>query len=259
MHRMGRLIHRFDPAYFIGGSLGFDEQFISAHEFMFYFYSDKTGVLESDKNGVRLRTKRLFPGLRPAQEKSHRRILVIDTDALPATPTGTKGGEASLYETLEKKNKKEVVVPLGAIRNISPYALPLEVEAGGGVVTRIKDDRLQVLLIFRKGVWDLPKGKQDKGETVNECALREVREELGIKNLRMIKSLDVTVHVYSEDRRFKVKTTHWYQMATEETTFKPEKREGISKVKWVPWKDAEKMVGYKNLKKLLRRLKPNLY
>ena len=245
--------------YFIDGSRRFDAQFLSADEFMFYFYSDKTGILERDKNGVRLSTKRLFPGLRSAQKKSHRRILVVDTEALPKTPTGTKGSETSLYEALEKKNRKEVFVPLKAIRNLSPYALPVELEAGGGVVTRIKDDRLQVLLIFRKGVWDLPKGKQDKGETVEECALREVREELGIMNLRIIKSLDVTVHVYSEDRRFKVKTTHWYQMATKETKFKPEKREGISKVKWVPWRDAEKMVGYKNLKNLLRRLKPNLY
>ena len=41
--------------------------------------------------------------------------------------------------------------------------------------------------------------------------------------------------------------------------FKPEKREGITDVKWVPWREAEKMVGYKNLKRLLHRLKPNLY
>lgn len=256
---MGRLIQRIERAHFIDGSRRFNAQFLSVDEFMFYFYSDKTGVLESDENGVRLRTKRLFPGLRSAQEKSHRRILVIDENALPRTPTGTKVSEKSLYEALEKKNKKVVVVPLEAVRNLSPYALPLELEAGGGVVTRIKNDRLQVLLIFRKGVWDLPKGKQDKGETVEACALREVKEELGIINLRIIKSLDVTVHVYSENRRFKVKTTHWYQMATKETKFKPEKREGISKVKWVPWRDAEKIVGYKNLKKLLRRLKPNLY
>ena len=226
---------------------------------MFYFYSDKKGVLESNKNGVLLKTKRLFPGLRSAREKSNQRILVVDTEALPKTPTGTKVSETSLYEALEKKNKKEIVVPRQAIRNLSPYALPLEVEAGGGVVTRINNDRLEVLLIFRKGVWDLPKGKQDKGESVTECALREVKEEIGIKTLRIIKSLDVTIHVYSEERRFKVKTTHWYQMVTDETKFKPEKREGISKVKWVPWKEAEKMVGYKNLKKLLRRLKPNLY
>jgi 8-oxo-dGTP pyrophosphatase MutT (NUDIX family) len=223
---------------------------------MFYFYADKTGVLKTSPDGVQLKARRLFPDLRSAEAKDYLRILVVETEALPETPTGTKIGEVSLYKSLENKNEREVTVPESAIRNLEPYQSPLEVEAGGGVVTKMKKGKLRVLLIHRKGVWDLPKGKLEKGETVAECARREVREELGISNLKIVKPLDVTVHVYSEDRRLKVKTTHWYQMTTKASEFTPEKREGITEVKWFSYKKAKKAVAYKNLRKLLGRVEP---
>jgi len=223
---------------------------------MFYFYADKKGVLKQDRSGVLLNTRRLFPDLRSARAKKHKRILVVDTDALPDTPAGTKIAETSLYEALDKKKKERISVPIEAIRNITPYQSPLEIAAGGGVVTRVKGKGVQVLLIYRKGVWELPKGKLDKGETIEECAARETREEIGISKLKVLGPLDVTVHAYSENRRLKVKTTHWFQMSTPESNFKPEKREGITEVKWFSWKSARKAVAYKNLRNLLDRIKP---
>src|ERR1700730_7271010 len=50
--------------------------------------------------------------------------------------------------------------------------------AAGGLVM---DQHKQVLLIHRKGKWDLPKGKLDKKESLEACALREVKEETGLK------------------------------------------------------------------------------
>ncbi|GMQ82996.1 MAG: hypothetical protein BMS9Abin05_2467 [Rhodothermia bacterium] len=223
---------------------------------MFYFYADKNKDSYKGMKGVPLRTKRLFADLPSALAKSPARVLVVDTDALPSTPTGTKLGEVSLYEAREKKNKKEVFVPRDAIRNLSPYQKPMEIAAGGGIITRVKKDELHILLIHRKGVWDLPKGKQDPGESISQCAKREVKEELGISRVKIVKALDVSVHVYSENRRFKVKTTHWFQMKTKDTTFTPEKREGIKEVKWFSFNKAERIVGYKNLRKLLLRTRP---
>lgn len=220
---------------------------------MFYFYADLNFRLPEKKKGIALKTKQLFPDLSSAVALRPRRILVVDTDALPATPTGTKTSETSLYETLAKKKKTSVTVPLDSIRNLFPYRRPMEIAAGGGIITRMKKGKLQVLLIYRRGVWDLPKGKQDPGESIRKCARREVKEELGISNAKIVKPLDVTVHVYSEHRRLKVKTTHWYQMTTTDTKFTPEKREGIKKVEWHDWKKAEKAVGYKTLRKLLQR------
>ena len=52
--------------------------------------------------------------------------------------------------------------------------------------------------MFRRGKWDLPKGKLDPGETLEACALREVREETGVGQLELIKFLLVTEHEYEE-------------------------------------------------------------
>ena len=51
------------------------------------------------------------------------------------------------------------------------------IKAGGGLV---KNKAGQILLIFRRGKWDLPKGKLDDNETLLQCAIREVREETGL-------------------------------------------------------------------------------
>src|SRR5438046_1555734 len=47
------------------------------------------------------------------------------------------------------------------------------VQTGGGLVINEKDE---VLMIFRRGKWDLPKGKIDQGESIEQCAVREVKE-----------------------------------------------------------------------------------
>src|SRR3982751_3416807 len=52
------------------------------------------------------------------------------------------------------------------------------VKAGGGLVV---NEENKILMIFRRGKWDLPKGKLDKGETLEQCAVREVEEETGLK------------------------------------------------------------------------------
>ena len=60
------------------------------------------------------------------------------------------------------------------------------IQAAGGLVNNEKDE---ILMIFRRGKWDLPKGKLDKGETLEECAVREVEEETGLKKLQLTSTL----------------------------------------------------------------------
>src|ERR1035438_8481442 len=57
------------------------------------------------------------------------------------------------------------------------------VKAGGGVVENGSKDKMEILMIYRRGKWDLPKGKLDAGEAIEECAIREVKEETGIKTV----------------------------------------------------------------------------
>ncbi|HYE55689.1 MAG TPA: NUDIX hydrolase [Chitinophagaceae bacterium] len=105
------------------------------------------------------------------------------------------------------------------------------IQAAGGLVL---DPSKAILFIYRKGKWDLPKGKLDEGETLDQCALREVKEETGLQHVRVIEPLLVTWHVYDEDGHHMLKETHWYLMhATGGQELAPQHEEQISQIKWI--------------------------
>jgi hypothetical protein len=83
------------------------------------------------------------------------------------------------------------------------------IEAGGGLVFNKKGD---FLVIFRNGVWDLPKGKLEKGEDFQTAALREVTEETGLKELQLVDPLMSTYHTYSLKGKRVLKKTRWFEM-----------------------------------------------
>jgi 8-oxo-dGTP pyrophosphatase MutT (NUDIX family) len=105
------------------------------------------------------------------------------------------------------------------------------VKAAGGVVFNEKNE---VLLIFRRGKWDLPKGKLDKGESPEECVIRETEEETGVKNLVIERELGTTYHTYHEGARFKLKETTWFKLKSQGIQMlKPQANEDIHEVKWI--------------------------
>ncbi|WP_036158568.1 NUDIX hydrolase [Maribacter forsetii] len=107
--------------------------------------------------------------------------------------------------------------------------IPLVI-AGGGVV-RNKEGK--VLFIYRNDKWDLPKGKLDKGESIEECAIREVEEETGVRGLVIDNYIRTTYHVFKRNGINKLKQVYWYDMSTDfDGKLKPEKKEGIFKVRW---------------------------
>ena len=111
------------------------------------------------------------------------------------------------------------------------------VEAAGGLVTNEKNE---VLLIFRRGKWDLPKGKLDRGETLEECAVREVEEETGLRKVKLLKPLLVTYHTYHEGSRFMLKISHWYRMSVQgEQNPVPQQEEDIHEIRWVAAADLD--------------------
>ena len=91
--------------------------------------------------------------------------------------------------------------------------MPTQIIAAGGLVTNPQG---QILWIFRRGFWDLPKGKLDEGETIQTCAVREVEEETGIKNIRLHELLKFTNHTYFDTHLNQevVKRTYWFHMTT---------------------------------------------
>lgn len=113
------------------------------------------------------------------------------------------------------------------------------VQAAGGLVV---NERKEILMIFRRGKWDLPKGKLDKGETLADCAVREVEEETGLQKIKLISPLIITYHTYHEGTKFILKESHWYNMKVSgEQKLIPQTEEDIHEIKWVTTKEAEKL------------------
>lgn len=105
------------------------------------------------------------------------------------------------------------------------------VEAAGGLVRNIT--RNEYLFIFRRGHWDLPKGKLDPGEDAPTAALREVEEETGVAELQLLKNLPTTYHTYRNRKERRVlKPTFWFAMETQQLDLVPQTEEGIEQATW---------------------------
>jgi 8-oxo-dGTP pyrophosphatase MutT (NUDIX family) len=105
------------------------------------------------------------------------------------------------------------------------------IQASGGLVY---SNEKKILLIFRRGKWDLPKGKLDDGEDLIECALREVREETGLSQLIYNEFLCTSYHTYYENNKHILKESHWHLLrGNEKEALVPQTDEDIEKCKWV--------------------------
>ncbi len=135
----------------------------------------------------------------------------------------------------------------------------LSVPAAGGVV-KSNDG---YLFILRKGKWDLPKGKIDEGETPEEAAVREVKEETGLQQVKIIQPLPSTWHIYFSPfgppgSRPVLKETKWFLMeALEGQMLLPEKGEGITETGWLNTSEILTILSntYASLKELITGLR----
>ncbi|NQU87855.1 MAG: NUDIX domain-containing protein [Mariniphaga sp.] len=131
----------------------------------------------------------------------------------------------------------------------------LIIRAAGGVVKQ-KD---QILFIFRKGKWDLPKGKIDKGESADQAVQREVGEECGISNLKITKQLPSTWHIYQSPYKknkgeWILKETIWFEMEYKGSEkLIPQIEEDITKAEWISQNKLKKVLKniYRNLEQII--------
>ena len=125
------------------------------------------------------------------------------------------------------------------------------IKAGGGVVN---NNKKEILFIYRMKKWDLPKGKLDKGETIKQCAKREVEEETKVK-VSCGKKILSTWHTYTKNKKFILKKTTWYMMESiDDSKMKPQKKEKIEKVEWMKKSSVDDILlnSYKTLNYLMK-------
>ena len=112
--------------------------------------------------------------------------------------------------------------------------------AAGGLVQNTKGE---FLFIFRRGKWDLPKGKTDKGEKIEDAAISEVKEECGIGELEIICPLITTHHTYELNGEKIPKKTHWFLMKTKwKGKLIPQKTEDITEAIWADEKKVKNLL-----------------
>lgn len=110
------------------------------------------------------------------------------------------------------------------------------IQASGGLV----NSGNKILLIFRRGKWDLPKGKLDDGENIIDCALREVKEETGVEHLIYQQFLCTSYHTYYENEKHILKESHWHLLRGDDRDkLVPQTDEDIQKCEWVSTDNLE--------------------
>lgn len=121
----------------------------------------------------------------------------------------------------------------------------VEIQAAGGLV-RHNDGKF--LFIKRLGVWDLPKGKIEKMETPENAALREVEEECGLRDLKIVRPLGSTYHIYRSPfiqppKNMVLKESRWFLMnySGNETPV-PQQEEDIEDVQWISLSEIHRVM-----------------
>ncbi|MHC5309364.1 NUDIX hydrolase [Myroides sp. LJL116] len=163
----------------------------------------------------------------------------VDIDKIIIKYFQNKIDKAFLYHPDEKEILKQIKAKI-----------PVQ-KAGGGVVFNPKGE---VLFIKRGGKWDLPKGGTEKNETMEQTAMREVEEETGVGNLKIVEKLPKTYHIFKRNGKYRLKITSWYKMTSDfQGELIAQSEEGIEQVKWKSVKQIHKAMDntYENIRLII--------
>ena len=157
----------------------------------------------------------------------------IGRDTLIA-PYHKKKSLLQYIDTLEKNSRiKEIIVHAPNVEKLWRDFLSLYelIEAAGGLVD---SGNGEVFFIYRRGHWDIPKGKLDPGETLEQAAIREVFEETKLSPLDLKGFLGVSYHCYRNKKGTRMlKKSSWFVMETPTREYELEKSEGITDGEWL--------------------------
>lgn len=132
------------------------------------------------------------------------------------------------------------------------------IKAAGGAVF---NDKGKLLVIRRLGLWDLPKGKVDPGETVAQTAVREVIEETGLEHVELGEHLLNTYHTYELDGKPVLKESIWYRMSAIDAPLVPQTEESITEARWESLDDLHDIYAdtYASIRLVFRTLFPHKF
>jgi 8-oxo-dGTP pyrophosphatase MutT (NUDIX family) len=129
-----------------------------------------------------------------------------------------------------------------------------EETSAGGVVFRIANGAPLFLLIrdsYKN--WGFPKGHLETGEQPEAAALREVSEETGLSDLSLRGLIDTIDWHFRFRGRLIHKICHFFLMETAESSTSPQRAEGITACRWLPFTEAEELISYANARDVLRK------
>lgn len=170
--------------------------------------------------------------------------------------TGGKSQLLDVIKSLESSgDKKSIILHSKEYKELKRKfkSLYQVVDAAGGLVINQKGEGL---FIYKRGKWDLPKGKIEPNESLEQAAVREVEEETGVSQLSLGQTLCKTKHTYkTRSGKRAIKRSFWYLMHAPKQAVVPQAEEDIEKVKWIePRKfDKEQQNLYQNLVKVLAK------
>jgi 8-oxo-dGTP pyrophosphatase MutT (NUDIX family) len=136
-----------------------------------------------------------------------------------------------------------------------------QIQAAGGLVQNADGS---FLFIRRLNVWDLPKGKTEKKESSQNAAIREVEEECGLTDLKIIRQLDSTFHIYRSPylpvkKNLVLKETKWFLMhySGDEIPV-PQLEEDIVEARWFALYELDDVMAntYLSLREFLEKTLP---
>jgi 8-oxo-dGTP pyrophosphatase MutT (NUDIX family) len=128
-----------------------------------------------------------------------------------------------------------------------------EVSAGGVVYRMEGGSPLFLLIRDSYANWGFPKGHLEPGEKPEDAALREVREETGLRELAMRGTIDTIDWYFRFRGRLIHKVCHFFLMETSQTDTAPQRAEGITACRWTDYESASTAVSYANARQVLRR------
>lgn len=191
---------------------------------------------------------KIFVGDKPiilttkVEQETNFKNYLLDTVNIGKVIKELKNSSLSEVRLIHKKEDKLLSKFLKKLPNVI---------AGGG---KVYNQKGEILFIYRNDKWDLPKGKAEKKETIEETSIREVEEETGVEGLKITKPLNTTYHIFKRNGRHKIKITYWFEMKTSfNGKLYPQEKEGITKVEWLNKKQALKALknSYANIRELV--------